>query len=198
MTNSSPSPPVGMLGAATQTPSTIAPVVDAYRANGLFKRWPIDYVASHCDAPLAQNAALALRALRDLGMKIGEHRRVAVHVHTAAGWHFRRDALFMSAALATRCPLIVQLHGAGFETYYDRAADSERVAIRFFLGRAASVGVPSESLRTWVRSTVRDANVAVLPHPVAVLERPRIEDRPNVILYLGRLETSKGVYDLLE
>src|ERR1041384_6787252 len=154
-----------MLGAATETRSSIAGVVEAYRASGLFRRFPVDYVASHCDGSLAQNAGLAARALRDLGMAIGEHRRVAVHLHTAAGWHVRRDAIFMAAALAARCPLLVQLHGAGFEAYYDRAADPERWAIRNFLGRAACVAVPSESMRAWVRATVRDANARVVPPP---------------------------------
>src|SRR5262249_36558815 len=138
------------------------------------------------------------RAVRDLGMAIGEHRRVAVHVHTAAGWHFRRDALFMGAALAARCPLLVQLHGAGFESYYDAASDPERWTIRSLLGRAACVAVPAPSMRAWVRGTVREANVRVVAHPVAIPDKAGIESRPNVILYLGRLEASKGVYDLLE
>lgn len=187
-----------MLGAATETRSSIAAVANAYRAHGLFKRWPIDFIATHCDGSAAQNAALATKALRDLGMKIGEHRGVALHLHTAPGWHFRRDSIYMSAALATRCPLLLQLHGAGFDAYYDGASDAERLAIRFFLRRAACVAVPSESMRTWVRGIVRDANVQVVPHPVAVEGKSTTEERPNVILFLGRLDASKGILDLLE
>jgi len=187
-----------MLGAATETRSSIAAVASAYRAHGLFKRWPIDFIATHCDGSAAQNAALAARALRDLGMKIGEHRGVAVHLHTAPGWHFRRDCIYLSAALATRCPVLLHLHGAGFEAYYDAAADAERYAIRFFLHRATCVAVPSESMRTWVRGIVRDANVSVLAAPVAIGAQASIEDRPNVILFLGRLDASKGILDLLE
>ena len=36
-----------MLGAAPETRGSIAAVVDTYRAHGLFKRWPITYVATH-------------------------------------------------------------------------------------------------------------------------------------------------------
>ncbi|MGQ0654368.1 MAG: glycosyltransferase family 4 protein [Betaproteobacteria bacterium] len=199
MTNSSlRSSRLVMLGAATETRSSIAAVVNAYRTHGLFKRWPVDFIATHCDGTAGQNAALAIRALRDLGMKIGEHRGVAMHLHTAPGWHFRRDAVYMSAAAAMRCPLLLQLHGAGFEAYYDGAADAERLAIRFFLRRAACVAVPSESMRTWVRGIVRAANVHVVPHPVGFSEQPAIEERPNVILFLGRLDASKGILDLLE
>ena len=187
-----------MLGAATETRSSIAGVANAYRAHGLFKRWPIDFIPTHCDGSAAQNAGLAVRALRDLGMKIGEHRGVAVHLHTAPGWHFRRDMVFMSAALATRCPLLLQLHGAGFDRYFDGASDPERLAIQFFLRRAACVAVPSESMRTWARGLVRDANVKVVPHPVSLAERASIEERPNVILFLGRLDASKGILDLLD
>jgi glycosyltransferase involved in cell wall biosynthesis len=92
----------------------------------------------------------------------------------------------MGAALAARCPLIVQLHGTGFD------AD-----IRWFLARAAAVCVPCEATRAWVRSVSRSANTVIVPPPVALEISPE-QARPNLVLFLGRLEASKGLYDLLE
>ena len=55
-----------MLGAAPETRGSIAAVVDAYRAHGLFKRWPIDYLADcTARAAVAQRGASPLKAARD-------------------------------------------------------------------------------------------------------------------------------------
>ncbi len=181
-----------MLGAAAETRGSIASVVQAYRAGGLMKRWPIDYLSTHGDAGPAANLGLALKAVRDFGYLLGLHRRVAVHVHTAAGGHFRRDALFMSAALAAGCPLIVHLHGTGFERLNERALQ------RFFLQRAACVAVPSESMRSWVRGVARNARVVCVPNPVSAAKENASLTKPNLILFLGRMEAAKGIFDLLQ
>lgn len=183
-------PRLAMLGAAAETRSSIAAVIDAYRAHGLFKRWPIDYVSTHGDGGPASNVGLALRSMKDLGILLARHHRLVVHLHTSAR-AFLRDTVFMSAALAARCPLVLQLHGGGFERF------SGSWAARGFLERAACVIVPCESLRAWVRSVARNAHALCVPSPVLV-EPLAGAARPNLVLFLGRLEAAKGIFDLLE
>ena len=182
---------LAMLGAAAETRSSIAAVIDTYRAHGLFRRWPIDYLPTHGDGGLAKNAGLALRSLRDLGLLLARHRRLAVHLHTSAP-AFLRDSVFMSAALAARCPLVLQLHGGGFERL------SGGWAVRSLLEGAACVITPCESLRAWVRGVARNAHALCVPSPVSVEPLPEAAARPNLVLFLGRLEAAKGIFDLLE
>jgi len=186
-----PYPRLAMLGAAPETRGSIATLIDSYRAHGLFSRWPIEYLATHGHGGPARNAGLLLRSLRGLGMLVARHRRLAVHLHTGARG-FVRDAVFMSAALAARCPLLVHLHGAGFERRVPPAL------ARFFFERAACVITPCESLRAWVRSVARNAHARCLPSPVALEPAPAQGARPNLVLFLGRLEPAKGIFDLLE
>src|SRR5438876_1017471 len=171
---------IAMLGAAPETRGSIATVVDSYRAHGLFARWPVQYIATNRDGTLVQKTLLAARAVRDLGALLGEKRRVVVHVHAAwggkAGAGFWREAAFMGAALAAGCPVVLQLHGKGFDA-----------SIRWFLERAAAVCVPCEASRTWVKSVARNVDVVLAPPPVAVAV-PELPARPNLVLFLGRLE----------
>ena len=186
-----------MLGAAPETRGSIATVVDAYRMHGLFARWPIEYIPTHCDGPLTRNASLAVKAMHRLGSALATRGRYALHVHTEAGFAFWRDAALMAPALAARCPVILHLHGAGFEASYDRADAPVRAAMRYVLERAACVVVPAESLRAWVRGVTRkEAHVVCLPNPVA-FDAPSSGSRGNLVLFLGRLEPSKGIFDLL-
>ncbi|TMH59819.1 MAG: glycosyltransferase family 4 protein [Betaproteobacteria bacterium] len=177
---------IAMLGVAPETRGSIAAVVESYRANGLFKRWPIQYIATRGDGTLVQRSVLLAKAGRDFGSMLAQHRRMAVHVHAAAGAGFWREAAFMGAALAAGCPLVVQLHGNGFDA-----------SIRWFLERAAAVCVPCEASRTWVKSMARNADVVLAPPPVAVAV-PELPAKPNLVLFLGRLEAKKGIYDLLD
>ena len=177
---------IAMLGAAPETHGSIAAAVDAYRAHGLFNRWPIAYVATHGEGTLGQKIAITARAARDFAALLAEHRRMAVHIHVASGAGFWREAAFMGAALAAGCPVALQLHGTGYDA-----------ASRWFLERAAIVCVPCEAMRTWVRSVARGAAVALVPPPVAI-DAPPLTQKANIVLFLGRLDAEKGIYDLLD
>ena len=176
---------IAMLGAAPETRGSIAAVVESYRANGLFARWPIQYIATNGEGTLAQKALLAAKATRDFGMLLGEKRRLVVHLHVSAGAGFWREAAFMGVALAAGCPVVLHLHGNGFDG-----------SIRWFLDQAAVVCVPCEATRIWVKSVARNADVLVMPPPVAV-GVPEVA-RPNLVLFLGHLQAEKGIYDLLD
>ena len=174
-----------MLGAAPETRGGLAAVVEAYRAHGLFARWPIELIATTGDRSILEEALLVARAVRDLAAALVREPRSLVHLHVSRGC-FWRQAAFAAAAAAVRCPLIVQLHGAGFggET-------------RHLLRQAACVLVSCEAQRIWVRSVARDAHVVVVPPPLAV-PAAAAGERPNLVLFLGRLEAAKGIYDLLD
>ena len=190
-----PNPRLIMLGSGSETRGSIAAVVDAYREHGLFRRWPIDYLPTHGDASAARNAALTLDAFRRFALLLARHRHALVHIHLCARGNAVRDAAFMAAALAARSPLVVQMHGAGLERTHGG------VLMRGLLARAACVIIPCESMRAWVRSVARDAHTVCLPNPVLAFGAPDaapLERRPNLILFLGRLEVSKGIFDLLE
>jgi len=187
-----------MLGAAPETRGSIAAVVEAYRAHGLFRHWPIEYIVTHGDGSRSERLLVALRALRRFGELLARERRVAVHLHTAAHGNFWRDLPYMLAAIAARRPLLVQLHGAGFERFYDACDTAGRAVIRFALDRAAAVIVATDSRRSWVRSICRNANAVAVPNPVAPIEAAPASAQRNTILFLGKLQQSKGIFDLLQ
>jgi hypothetical protein len=85
-----------MLGAAPEAPGSMAGVVEAYRVHGLFKRWPIDYLATHAHGGARRNAGLALSALRRFIEVLLYERGTVVHLHAEATLGFWRDAVFMA------------------------------------------------------------------------------------------------------
>ena len=191
-------PRLVMLGPAPGTHGVIAGLIETYREQGLFNRWPVDYIASHGEGSAAGNAAATLAALRRFTTLLVRERHVAAHVHAAAGRTFWREALFMALAAAARCPFILHLHGGGFERFHEAVGPAGRCALRFFLESAACVAVPCESLRTWVRGVARRAQVVCVPTPVAAMQALPEGRQAGLVLFLGRLEAAGGVFDLLE
>jgi glycosyltransferase involved in cell wall biosynthesis len=109
---------------------------------------------------------------------------------------FVRKAAILSVGRALGATTIVHLHGGGFDLY---ASDGPRFlqrAIRHTFESSDRVFVLSEAWRLKLRTFGGDANVAVLPNPVAVPPL-RVEPRAGV-LYAGRLSAGKGVLDLIE
>jgi glycosyltransferase involved in cell wall biosynthesis len=187
-----------MLGAGPGTPGSIASVVEAYRVHGLFRRWPIDYLPTHERGGALRNAACALGALRRFIGVLARERGTVVHLHTEATRGFWRDALFMALAIAARRPIILQLHGGGFQRFYDGADGLARASIRFLLDHAALIVVPCEAVGVWTRGVARRAQVVCVPDPVAPVQAPQHGGRPSLVLFLARLDPANGVFDLLE
>jgi glycosyltransferase involved in cell wall biosynthesis len=179
-------PRLAMLGPAPGTRGSVAALIEAYREQGLFRRWPIDYVP------------LTLASLRKFAGLIVRERALAVHLHVSPERGLWRDALFMALARLARCPVILHLHGSALQRLYDDAGRTLRSVIRFFLEEASCIVVPSESQRAWALGVTRRIQVAVLPPPVAAQESQPGARQAGLVLFLGRLEAAKGVFDLLE
>ena len=190
---------VVMLGTAPETRGGIAAVIAAWRAAGLFERWPIDYVATHCDGGAGQKLLAAVGGLRRFVALLLAHRHVLVHVHCASRASFWRKCVFMAIAHAARCPVVLHLHGGGFARFYEEECGPLRQRlVRHFLGRAACVIALTERWRAWLAQAGANPNLVCIPNPVRPEAAPAPRARGNVILFLGRIEDAKGLPELLK
>jgi len=186
-----------MLGTAPLTMGGIAAVVQAYQAGGLFGRWPLRYLATHGDGGVrVKLARLAHSALQLLGLLL-RGRVALLHVHLASRASFWRKLLLCAPAWLARVPVMVHLHGGGFQDFYAGRGAVGRWLIRLMFRRAALVLVLSARWRAWLLSVCPQARVEVLPNPVA-LPPPQPYGAGGPVVFLGKLCAAKGCYDLLE
>ena len=186
-----------MVGTSPQTHGGISSVVNAWRAGGLFARWSVDYVASHCDGSRVAKALCAAEGLLImLGLAI-RHRDALVHIHGASRASFWRKAVYMTVAMLAGWDYIFHLHGGGFARFYKECGPVGRAAVRFFLRHAAAIVVVSQRWAAWMRSVVRHPRIAVIANPVAV-PAPAAAREPALVAFIGRCEPAKGIVELLK
>ena len=188
-----------MLGTAFETRGGIAAVVNAYRAQGLFERWPIEYVVTHCEGGALRKLLTAARALLKVTGLLARHRSVVMHLHVASRASFWRKSVFMAIGMCARCPVIFHLHGGGFARFYEAECGAAgRCLVRFFLDRAACVIVLSERWRAWIAGVTQNERIVCVPNPAARAQaRPQPRGDP-IVLFVGRVEQGKGIFDLLD
>ena len=189
---------VVMIGTSLETHGGISSVVNVWRAAGLFERWPVRYLATHCDGSQLAKAWCALRAFVVFLALLARPRRSVLHVHGASRASFWRKSFFMGLARLAGWPIVFHLHGGGFGRFYEKECGPiARRIVRHFLDHAAVIVVVSERWAAWMRARTNNPRVVCIDNPVA-LPPPGPERSKALVAFVGRLTASKGVFDLLE
>lgn len=190
---------VVMVGTDPAGRGGIASVVNVLAGAGLFARARVCYVASHgAGGAPAKLWCLACASVRLLRLCL---RRPApiVHAHAASRASFWRKSWLLWLARCCGCPTVFHLHGGGFEQFAMESPAWQRWWIRHTLTRSSRVLALSEHWRGFLGRLAPQAKVEVLVNAVSVPELPAtVETVPGAILFLGRIEEAKGVFDLLE
>lgn len=172
-------------------------VVEGYAAAGFLDRETIRLVAAYEDAKFWRRQAICLRALALFTALLCRHDIELVHIHTATRGSFWRKALFATIARLFRTPIVLHLHGSDFAGFYHRQPGPVRALIRQQLEWATGVIVLSESWRAAIAAIAPAARMSVVPNAVTLPPVSTLTDRPQSILFLGRIGARKGAFDLI-
>lgn len=186
-----------MIGTSLETMGGTSRYAQIISSSPLFRRWNVQYVATHCDGSRAAKAAQATRGwMRFMGLLLS--RRVLVlHVLMSSGASFWRKMLFVLPAFATSTPVLLHIHGGGFSSF--AAANRwRRGLVRFALERASGVIGLSTRWQTDLQAIAPGAKVHVIPNPAPLPSRMVRPRRSDEILFLGRIGQLKGCYTLLD
>jgi glycosyltransferase involved in cell wall biosynthesis len=196
-------PRVLMVGTALDGRGGVAAVVSVLRRHGLFERESVRYVATHRDGtPLVKARGALAGFWHTLVACVGRPPAI-VHVHAASHASFLRKSLVLLIARLAGCKTIFHLHGGGFRTFAtEESGPLLRRWIRHTLEASSRVITLSDGWAQFVHSFAPRARVAVVPNAVPLPDLPDLPAHdaaiPGRILFLGRLEAAKGVYELLE
>jgi glycosyltransferase involved in cell wall biosynthesis len=170
----------------------------------LFEREGVRYVATHREGSKAVKAKGAVAGFWHTLLACFSQHPAVVHVHAASRASFVRKSIVLLIARLAGCKTIFHLHGGGFRQFATVEAGSlMRRWIRHTLEASSVVITLSNGWAGFVRGYAPRARVSVvpnsvpLPDPASRQSASESAPEPGRILFLGRLEAAKGVFELL-
>lgn len=192
-----------MMGTDPRGAGGIASVLSAYQQAGLFERAEgsqpfVTYITTHGEAPRWGVGLLWATAVGALIMARLRGPIQIVHVHSASRGSFLRKSILLWLARSLGCRTVFHLHGGGFQTFVEyQLGPIGRWWVRETLTRVNLVLALSERWRDYLLTLAPASRIEILPNPVSIESTPIRRPEPGRILFLGRLDPRKGVYDLV-
>lgn len=126
-----------------------------------------------------------------------------IHINTSlnrkAYW---RDCAYMAVALLFRRKIVCQVHGGELPANFFNGQPFRTALLRWVLERANAVVLLAHSELAAYRAFAPTARLHLIPNcidPTPLLnEKQHAANRPLCLAYIGRLERTKGVLDVLQ
>ena len=187
-----------MVGDSLDAPGGISSVLRTYRDAGVFSAWNIVFISNYEGPGLLRQLLVMFRAMTSYVYSLTAFRVSLVHIHSASRGSFWRAAIFASIARLFRIPYLIHVHSGEFIVFFEGLGASGKNIVRNILREAAGVICLSPSWEIKLRAILPDLKTIVLPNPVFVppAEPARDASCESYLLFLGRINEKKGLYDL--
>lgn len=164
----------------------------------LAERYDLVPVTTHRDGPRARKLATALAGLARLSWLCATHRVDLVHVNASWNASVVRKAAAVRIARAAGVPVVLQLHGSSVE--HGLRGDGVYTSIARAAARRADVVLAATPV--WAAEAAELLGIPsleIVPNACAASCVPDHRDpEPATLLFLGRLERAKGVFELVD
>ncbi len=224
-------PVVLIVGPPEHTIGGMATVVGQQRSLSLDHRYNTAFFAITMSSIERESLLIRLarhaRHLMKLHKTIRRINPTIVHIHTCSGFSFYRSVVDLLIAKLSHCPVVLHIHGAAFDDYYESLNKFGKRLIRWSLAQADRVIALSKHWQQSLTAMSPKARIVVIENAVAIgtiaqepeesrstslqtktsprpsrqsslSNRNQAYDRPCRFLMLARMDTWKGVDDFLD
>lgn len=191
-----------MIGSGKQVKGGISALVENYFDSSLVDNHRIIYLESHVDGNKPTKVIKFLQA----AAKFFKHQFLTridiVHVHSASRASFYRKSFFLWASKMFGCKSIFHLHGGEFGIFFHTECGRLRKWYIVRTLRTADLLICLSAHWQLILSQImgRNGNIAILPNCVKEpsLKKVHREAEGTCVLYMGKLDRGKGVFDLID
>lgn len=186
-----------MIGPDPKVMGGIATVVTGYLNSSLAGEYDLRYISSHKDGSKLKKLMVAVFAYLRFIWVCLFIRPDIIHVHSSFGPSFYRKMIFIIIGKWFSIPIVNHIHGSEFDRFYSNAAGIKKRLVANVYLKCDVIIVLSSEWKNKFKQEIKGVNVsivenfAVIPHNIAA-----VENRKNIILFLGHIEAGKGVYDI--
>ena len=185
---------------STQTRGGIASYVRAMQATTLWDEWNIRHVATHRDGSAAEKIVVFATGTLRFVVELVLFRPSVIHLHASSRGSFVRKAVLFWLSRLARVPVVLHMHGSGFQGDYERSPRLVQSAIRATLRRADAFVTLGELWADRMRAIEPRARIIAIPNAVRLggcVLQPGSQ-QPKRVVFLGRIGDHKGAFNLLD
>jgi glycosyltransferase involved in cell wall biosynthesis len=188
----------------------VAAVARQIAVSPIVRKYRISMVPTYAPGSMPGRIYRAAHGLLLLGGAMIFKRPDLVHIKVASGGSFARKVVVGAMCRMRGVPVLVHVHGGGFDQFVTRSPRAVRELAHWLLETTPQVLSLSDRWAAKLHTIFPRARIDVLPNPVEVaryddLARARFAPpgddpapaRPPMVLFLGDLLQRKGVYDLI-
>ena len=122
-----------------------------------------------------------------------------VHVHISRRASFYRKSVFISQAYKRGKKIIIHVHNGAIEQFYrDECNDRQKSYFKKIFLMADTVILLSNDLMPFFSEFIDQNKITILPNSIIIPDYLRNNYSDMNILFLGRLNREKGIFDFLE
>jgi glycosyltransferase involved in cell wall biosynthesis len=174
------------------------------------KELDIDHISSWTNRPGSTQLPSKIQVIKTfvlawlkLIVELIFERVDVLHFHMSERGSAWRTLILIGTAYVFRKPIIVHTHGAEFHLFYETLPQLGQKLINWMLQKTSYLIVLSESWQNYYisRCQLNPNRVIVLHNPVeypAIANKKEEAQTPIKLLFLGKINQRKGIYDLLK
>lgn len=187
-----------MVGTAKSTGGGMWTVANGYITSQLYnKKISLKYIPTFVVGSKLKRVLFAfiayIRILWDLLIR----RPKIMHVHMAEKGSVFRKGIAMLFGKIFGCKIVVHMHGAEFQSWYEALEEEKKNKVTAILNRADKIIILGEYWKPFVSTIVPIDKIVVIYNAVAQKEKMYNPDG-STLLFLGAVGQRKGAYDLVE
>jgi len=161
----------------------------------------IDYLFTHIEGPLLLRIRVFSQAVGGLIWKLLSQKVDVVYLHMSQGGSTVRKSILVLIAALFQKPIVMHTHGSRFHQFYANLPFVAQRLLSWIFRRCARFIVLSDSWKVFYTKTVglSPTSVVVLSNPVKLPPHvpPRSASKQVTFLFLGRIGSRKGAFDLI-
>ncbi len=192
-------PRVLLVGPGLNVKGGITTVLNSYLDSELVEKVEFGFVPTMEDGSKLKKLFVAIKGYFLFLKLVNEYD--IVHIHMAAQASFIRKSLFVRQAYKKNKKIIIHQHAGSFDSFFIEESSAKRKEqIKKVFSMAEKVVVLSEEWKTFfVQNEISSSEKTLVVHNGVKIPIKKEKDYTNKnVMFLGRLDEKKGIYDLIK
>ncbi len=167
----------------------------------LDKDFVIKHIVTMRPTSALKRIGLYFNALFSIIINLMNRDQKIAHIHMSSRTSFYRKSTIIMLLKFFRIPIIIHLHSGEFDIFYSQELNFRmKRYVKWIYSLADKTILLTNGWLKWFKNTINTNESMVLYNGVKSyydIDSLPVNNRKNIILFLGRLDKKKGIYDLL-